>query len=75
MEEIEDGRTRGRAQLTNLWFRRSPLRPSFHRGLYLRAASRYCWWLAALVGVLAFRASEGLIGRTDGWIGVFRKPG
>jgi SAM-dependent methyltransferase len=66
---------RSRLQMRDLWFRRSPLRPSFRRGLYLRDGSRHFWWALQAGGVLAFRASGGLIGRTDGWIGVFRKVG
>lgn len=64
---------RNRLDLVDLWFRRGPLRPAFHRGMYLRTPSRYFWWLLAALGVLAFRLSGGLIGRKDGWIGMFRK--
>lgn len=66
---------RHRLELADLWYRRSPLRPCFHRGLHLRTPSRYFWGLAAVLGVGAFRLSGGLVGRTDGWIGVFRKLG
>ena len=66
---------RCRLELTDLWFRRSPLRPAFHAGLYLRRPARYFWGLVAALGVIVFRLSGGMIGQTDGWIGVFRKSG
>ena len=66
-------RPRNRLVLRELWFRRAHFRPVFKRGRHLRSWST--WPLAVLeaLGAVAFRASFGLIGRTDGWVGVFEK--
>jgi SAM-dependent methyltransferase len=63
---------RNRITLDDLWFRRSPWRLNFFRGLYLRKYSQ----LPALLNVafaLLFRLSGGLLGQTDGWVAAFRK--
>ena len=62
-----------RLELVDLWFRRSPFGVAFARGLYVRSWTSRWLQLANLAGALTFRASGGLIGRTTGWAGLYRK--
>jgi len=64
---------RTQLKLRDLWFRRSPLRPAFRSGLYLRTPARFFWMAVAVLGMLVFRLTFGVVGRRDGWVGVFRK--
>lgn len=64
---------RNRLELCDIWFRRSPLRGSHFRARYIRSPATRLLQAFELGGALAFRASFGLIGRTDGWVGLFRK--
>lgn len=65
--------SRNKIQLTDIWFRRSPCRISFHRARYAstpltRAVQAVDFGLGLL-----FIISFGMIGRADGWVGVFEK--
>ncbi len=66
-------RPRNRLVLRDLWFRRAHFRPVSFKGR--RMMSWATMPLAAIecASVLAFHLSFGLIGRTDGWVGVFEK--
>jgi hypothetical protein len=59
--------------LRDIWFRRSPWRANFWRARYLSGAATRVLQAMEFVGALGFRASAGLIGRTDGWVGRFEK--
>ena len=65
---------RNRLELRDVWFRRGPHRLRFHRGLYVRTSLRLPH-LANLALAVAFRLTLGLFGRTDGWMGLYRKTG
>jgi len=64
---------RNRLALRDLWFRRSPWRPGFWRARYLTSPMTRVLQAAEVIGALGFRASAGLLGRTDGWVGQFEK--
>jgi SAM-dependent methyltransferase len=64
---------RNRIELRDIWFRRSPWRGSFLRARYINSAATRVLQTAELAAAVLFRASFGLIGRTDGWVGLFRK--
>jgi SAM-dependent methyltransferase len=64
---------RNRLQLKDLWFRRSPWRPAYVRARYIRSPMTRVVQLAELGAALAFRLTGGLLGRTDGWVGLFQK--
>ena len=66
-------RGRCRLSLVDLWFRRSPLATAHSRGRYLRGPRSRFFQAANLVGAVAFRLTSGLIGRTTGWVGLYRK--
>jgi len=66
-------RGKHRLELVDLFFRRSPFAVAFARGLYVRSWTSRWLQLANLAGALTFRASGGLIGRTTGWAGLYRK--
>lgn len=66
---------RNRLALRDIWFRRSPYRPRFFRGLYFKGKTSMGLSALVLAGAIAFRLSGGLIGRKDGWVGVFQKVG
>jgi SAM-dependent methyltransferase len=64
--------SRNRMQLIDLWFRRSPFRLNFCPGLYLSRYSKLPLALNIIFAIL-FRISFGVIGITDGWIGMYKK--
>ena len=66
-------RGKHRLKLVDLWFRRSPFAIAFARGLYIRSWTSRWVQLTNLFGAIAFRLSGGLIGRTTGWVGLYRK--
>lgn len=64
---------RNRLALRDLWFRRSPWRGSHLRCRYLPGPATRLLQVAEFLAAVAFRLSGGLLGRTDGWVGVFEK--
>jgi len=66
---------RNRLQLQDIWFRRSPWRPSHVRARHIRSPMTRVVQLVELLAALAFRLTGGLLGRTDGWVGLFQKIG
>ncbi len=64
---------RNRLALRDLWFRRSPWRTSFWRAKYLPCLATRALQTVDFIAALGFRASVGLLGRTDGWVGRFEK--
>ncbi len=66
---------RNRLKLVDLRFRRAPLRISYARSRYVRTPVRFALMAADLACGAAFFLTAGIIGRTDGWIGVFEKTG
>jgi SAM-dependent methyltransferase len=64
-----------RIQLEDIWFRRGPLKMLYFRGIYLSKYSKYNK-LPSIINVglaILFRLSFGLIGRTNGWMGLYKK--
>ena len=68
-------RGRNRLALRDIWFRRSPFRSLFVRARYVRSPMTRIVQISDLVAALLFRLSLGLIGRTDGWVGLYEKLG
>ncbi len=64
---------RNRLRLVDVWFRRGPFRVQHSRAILTRAPSRFVTLLVNLSLALAFRATFGLVGRVDGWVGLFQK--
>ena len=65
--------SRNKLALTQLVYRRSPLRICYARSRYVRSPWRFLLMATDLLSAAAFLVSAKLIGRTDGWIGVFEK--
>ncbi len=61
--------------LRDVWFRRSPYRITYARGVYIRSFGTRIVQIAGLALALLFRLSFGLFGRTDGWVGLYQKTG
>ena len=59
-------------ELFDIWFRRGPFKLYFARGLYFKKYSSLPVKLNILSAIL-FRLSLGVIGRTDGWMGLYKK--
>jgi len=65
--------SRNKLALRDLIYRRSPLRISHARSRFIRSPWRFALMASDVVSGAAFLASRRLIGKTDGWIGVFEK--
>ena len=63
---------KNRIELVDIWFRKGPFKIVFAPGLYVRKYSR-APVLANLIFAVLFKCSFGLIGRTDGWMGLYKK--
>lgn len=64
---------RNRLVLRDIWYRRSPLRLSHSRLRYVRTPWRYALIAADFLCALAYLLSARVIGKTNGWVGVFEK--
>ena len=64
---------RNRLELRDIWFRRGPWRLNYSRLRFATDRRRHLMQLIDLACALLFRMSFGLLGRTDGWVGLFRK--
>lgn len=58
--------------LEDIWFRREPFKLTYFAGLYVRKHLRLPI-LTNVILALLFRFSFGMIGQTNGWIGLYRK--
>jgi SAM-dependent methyltransferase len=63
--------SRNHIELCNLWFRREPLRLTFLAGLYVK--KNYLLTFINISLAILFRLSFGIIGRTNGWVGLYQK--
>lgn len=59
--------------LKDIWFRKSPIVSAFHRAKYFKSPLTRILQIKDLLMSLLYRASFGLIGKKDGWIGIFQK--
>lgn len=59
--------------LKDLWFRRSAFFSTLRKSSYLKTPLNYFYYGLDFTMALLFRLSGGMIGRKDGWVGVFRK--
>lgn len=64
---------RNRLELCDVWFRRGPWRLNYSRLRFARDRRRHVMQAIDLTCALLFRLSFGLFGRTDGWVGLFKK--
>ncbi len=65
-------RSRNKIQLQDLWYKRFFYRPTHQRFVYL-PRSKLLMPLINALSALLFKLSFGLIGKKDGWVGVFIK--
>jgi len=65
--------SRNKLALEDVWIRRSPLRPSHTRGRYMHSVRARPRQILEFFSALLFKLSGGLIGESDGWVGLFRK--
>jgi SAM-dependent methyltransferase len=63
---------RNSLELIDIWFRREPFMVNYYAGVYLKKYSRFPK-LVNIVLALIYRISFGLIGRTNGWMGLYKK--
>jgi SAM-dependent methyltransferase len=59
--------------LRDLWFRRGYWRFRFFRANFIRSPATRVLQAATLLSAVLFTISFGLLGKKDGWIGVFQK--
>jgi SAM-dependent methyltransferase len=67
------GYGRNRVELVDIWYRRSYCRLSHKRALYVRSPLTRLVRLVNFGSAVIWRLSGGRFGRTDGWVGKFRK--
>ena len=60
-------------RLLDVWFRSSYFRPSNYKGRYIPSTAGKIYLLIEIASALLWKFSFGLIGRKDGWVGVFQK--
>ncbi len=65
--------SRNKLKLKDIWFRRRHYRPQFFRSQYIRTPWTKVFQLLETFSKILCILSLGLIGKTDGWIGVFEK--
>jgi SAM-dependent methyltransferase len=64
---------RNKLTLEDIWIRRSPLRPPHTRGRYMRSIQARPRQMLEFLSAFLFRVSGGVIGESDGWVGLFKK--
>jgi SAM-dependent methyltransferase len=64
--------SKNKIQAVDIWFRRGPFRMMFHAGLHVKRRA-LLFRITNVMLALLFRGSFGLIGRTDGWVGLYQK--
>jgi SAM-dependent methyltransferase len=64
--------SRNKLEVVDLWFRKGPFKLIFKRGLYLKPQKKTPASLNLFLAII-FRLSFGFVGRTDGWMGLYRK--
>ena len=65
--------SRNKLILKDLWFRKSPYCISFSRSNYFKTSATYLLHLVNFISAIAFFISIKIIGKKDGWIGIFQK--
>lgn len=64
--------SKNKIELLDIWFRRGPFKLIFAPGLYLKKYSKVPILVNIFLTVL-FRLSFGYIGKTNGWMGLYKK--
>jgi SAM-dependent methyltransferase len=65
--------SRNKLELKDLWFRKSPYRLSFTKGLYLKTRFRRMHQIHSFISALIFHVTNKFLGKKDGWVGIFEK--
>lgn len=60
-------------KMCDLWFRKSPLISTFHRAKLFKSFMTRPLQMYDFFMCFLYKATGGLIGRKDGWVGVFQK--
>jgi hypothetical protein len=63
---------RNHLDLMDIWFRKNPYRLNFYPGFYVNKYSKIPI-IINLFYALLYRASFSIIGKKDGWMGLYRK--
>ncbi len=64
--------SQNKIELLDIWFRKGPYKLIFSPGLYLSKYNKFPFLMNVGFAIL-FRLSFGMIGKTDGWMGLYRK--
>ena len=59
--------------ICDLWFRKAPLVSTYHRAKYIKSFKTRVLQLYDTIMTICFKLTGGIIGRKDGWVGVFQK--
>lgn len=65
--------SRNHLEILDLWFRRGFHKFVHFKAAYVKTPLTLCVRLLNLGSAIVFRLSLGMIGKVDGWVGVFRK--
>lgn len=64
--------SRNKLELVDIWFRKGPFKRIYARDLYLSKSAPFSTFINILLAIL-FKASFGLFGQLDGWMGKYKK--
>lgn len=64
--------SRNKLKLVDIWFRKGPFKRIFSRDLFLGESSAASTAINVMLTLL-FKATLGLAGRVDGWMGLYKK--
>jgi len=67
--------SRNKLKLVDLWFRKSHYHMSFFRSNYVMTPATRLIQFATFISAFAFLLSNRLLGKKDGWVGMFQKVG
>jgi len=65
--------SRNKLKLIDIKYKRYYCRLTDLRGLYVKTTSRYFIMAIHFLSALVFKLSWGILGKKDGWIGLYKK--
>lgn len=64
---------KNKLKLQDIWFRKTPYKVHYKRGLYVKDFLSRWWRITDLLNKIVFKCSFGIIGEITGWMGLYKK--